>query len=158
MQTFIPFKDIKKSAECLDNKRLGKQRVEAIQIARCLLGLSSSGWKNHPAVQMWRGYEPYLIKVYLKTMMDEWGRRGFDNDKSKVHYDELYRKVRNKKPVPPRWVTADFCFAHQSNLLRKDEEHYKQYFAESVPKNLPYLWPTKVEGQPLQMSKSNDER
>ena len=27
MQTFMPYSDIKKSVECLDYKRLGKQRV-----------------------------------------------------------------------------------------------------------------------------------
>ena len=32
MQTFLPYADFKRSAESLDNKRLGKQRVEAMQI------------------------------------------------------------------------------------------------------------------------------
>jgi hypothetical protein len=139
MQTFIPFKDITKSAECLDNKRLGKQRIETVQIARCLLGLSPGGWKNHPAIKMWKGYEPYLIKVYLKAMMDEWEKRGFNNDKTKEHYKELYRKIRRKKAIAPPWITDKFCISHQSNLLRKNEEYYSKYF--SAPKDLPYLWP-----------------
>ena len=139
MQTFIPFKDITKSAECLDNKRLGKQRVEAIQIARCLLGLSSTGWKNHPAVKMWKSYEPYLVGVYLKTIMSEWERRGFNNTKSKIHYAELQSKIKGKELSKPHWITDELCVAHQSNLLRKNEEHYSKYF--SGPKDLPYLWP-----------------
>lgn len=32
MNTFLPYADFQKSAQCLDNKRLGKQRVEAWQI------------------------------------------------------------------------------------------------------------------------------
>lgn len=32
MQTFLPYPEFIKSAQCLDNKRLGKQRVEAKQI------------------------------------------------------------------------------------------------------------------------------
>ena len=31
MQTFMPYPDIVKSVRCLDYKRLGKQRVEAMQ-------------------------------------------------------------------------------------------------------------------------------
>jgi hypothetical protein len=32
MQTFLPYEDFKKSAEALDDKRLGKQRSESIII------------------------------------------------------------------------------------------------------------------------------
>jgi len=34
MQTFLPYADFKESAQCLDYRRLGKQRVEAKQIHR----------------------------------------------------------------------------------------------------------------------------
>jgi len=54
MQTFLPQISFKESAECLDNRRLGKQRVEAMQIMKALL-LPEYGWKNHPAVKMWKG-------------------------------------------------------------------------------------------------------
>lgn len=37
MQTFLPYSDFKKTAKCLDYKRLGKQRVEAWQIYETLL-------------------------------------------------------------------------------------------------------------------------
>ena len=36
MQTFLPFADFSKSAACLDDKRLGKQRVECLQILKAL--------------------------------------------------------------------------------------------------------------------------
>lgn len=36
MQTFLPYPDFAQSAACLDNKRLGKQRVECLQILRAL--------------------------------------------------------------------------------------------------------------------------
>ena len=36
MQTFLPFPDFKMSAQVLDYKRLGKQRVEALQILKTL--------------------------------------------------------------------------------------------------------------------------
>jgi hypothetical protein len=61
MQTFLPYKDFKKSAKVLDNKRLGKQRVEAFQILNILLGRTKTkGWRNHPAVLMWKGHSNAL--------------------------------------------------------------------------------------------------
>jgi hypothetical protein len=54
MQTFLPDRDFAVCAATLDNRRLGKQRLEAYQILRTLRGLSP-GWSHHPAVAMWRG-------------------------------------------------------------------------------------------------------
>jgi hypothetical protein len=65
MQTFLPYANVKKSVKCLDSKRLGKQRVEAFQILNILLNRTkTSGWRNHPAVKMWKGHENAL-KVYF---------------------------------------------------------------------------------------------
>lgn len=36
MQTFLPYPDFNKSAQCLDDKRLGKQRAECLQILKVL--------------------------------------------------------------------------------------------------------------------------
>lgn len=58
MMTFLPHEDFEKSAQSLDYRRLGKQRVEAMQIYNCLL--KPTRWKNHPAVLMWSGYEDAL--------------------------------------------------------------------------------------------------
>lgn len=55
MQTFLPFASFIHSVECLDDKRLNKQIVEAYQI---LMGRVPNA--NHPACLMWRGYEHYL--------------------------------------------------------------------------------------------------
>ena len=49
MQTFLPYPDFVASARCLDRRRLGKQRVEVLQLLRALL-VPGSGWANHPAV------------------------------------------------------------------------------------------------------------
>ncbi len=54
MQTFLPDPDFTVSAQLLDTRRLGKQRVEALQVLRALTR-ESYGWKSHPAVLMWGG-------------------------------------------------------------------------------------------------------
>jgi hypothetical protein len=141
MQTFLPYPCPKKSAKVLDDKRLGKQRVECVQIADCLL-VKESSWKNHPAVKMWKGYEKFLVNDYLKAMLDEWQDRGFKNEKCLSHYYRLsqYSKgVGEDYKVPP-WIDHDFCEAHKSNLLRKKPEYYKNHW-NNVPDDLPYVWP-----------------
>ena len=60
MQTFVPYPDCKLTAECLDYRRLGKQRVEAMQIINCLEGTGSTHWTRHPAVRMWVGHTTAL--------------------------------------------------------------------------------------------------
>jgi len=139
MQTFIVTKEMDRNAEILDRSRLGKQRVEAIQIARTLLGLSN-GWENHPAVKMWRGYESFLVKIYLKSIMNEWIKRGYNNDKCGKHYLQLLECIKSSEPIVPNWFSEDFFRSHQSNLLRKNKDHYSKYFSD-VPDNLEYIWP-----------------
>ena len=54
MQTFLPYPDIRQSFKVLDNKRLGKQRVEAYQIISAITGrpkldgTTYKGWIKHP--------------------------------------------------------------------------------------------------------------
>lgn len=74
MQTFLPYADFRASAQALDDRRLGKQRVEALQILRALTR-EKCGWQNHPATRMWRGYQEALA-AYGMEMCDEWIRRG----------------------------------------------------------------------------------
>ncbi len=51
MQTFLPFPSFHASAAVLDVRRLGKQRVEAVQVLRGLV-VPGYGWRRHPAVQL----------------------------------------------------------------------------------------------------------
>jgi hypothetical protein len=45
MQTFLPYPDFRKSAEVLDRQRLGKQRVEGLQLINSLAGITNGkGW------------------------------------------------------------------------------------------------------------------
>lgn len=133
MQTFLPYPDFEASARCLDTRRLGKQRVEAAQILKTLRG-KSSGWKNHPAVLMWKGHEEAL-ENYLRAMIVEWMLRGFRNT--------MRIPILHPNPAQPRWMgDAAFHSAHRSNLLRKHFDHYMR-FGWSEPSNLPYVWPVK---------------
>jgi len=145
MQTFITDFDMEQNAKNLDNKRLGKQHVECCQIAMCLLEKESK-WKNHPAVKMWKGYEPFLIETYLKAILIEWEIRGFKGEKCWNHYDRLHKAVQQLRIHKyaywqiPSWLTKDFIEAHRSNLIRKNKDYYKSKFP-NTKEGLDYIWP-----------------
>lgn len=146
VQTFLPYRDFRRSAECLDNRRLGKQRVEAMQILMTLLD-ANRGWRRHPAVAMWRGYE-YMLALYGIEICNEWRRRGFrDTCKEKIIAltEQLAGGADEVRVDVPTWLgREDFHRSHQSNLVRKDEEHYRRYFPD-VANDLPYVWPAREE-------------
>lgn len=137
MQTFLPYPDYAKSAQCLDRQRLGKQRVEVLQLLKTLQ--DGGAWSNHPAARMWRGYEVSLA-AYGAIICDEWIRRGYR--------DTCYNKIKefvlafpDSSLGSPPWVGREsFHRAHQSNLVRKLPDYYRRYFPD-VPNDLPYVWP-----------------
>lgn len=133
MQTFLPYPDIKTSVECLDFRRLGKQRVEAKQIIDTLTFCKTS-WKNHPAVKMWKYHVPFL-SLYMNACIDEWIKRGYKNTMQRIIYPEGYMYSS-----PLWWGNKLFHESHRSNLLRKDPIWYGQY-GWKEPNNLPYYWP-----------------
>lgn len=117
----------------LDWKRCGKQRVEARQIYNILTnGTSKTGWRNHPAVKMWRGYEDALA-WYHNTMIVEWIARGYKNTMPLIDID--WDALR----LPPFVGVHRFHASHRSNLLRKDYEYYSR-FGWDEPADLPYVW------------------
>ena len=142
MQTFLPDENFVESARQLDDKRLGKQRLEALQILRTLFGEQDT-WKNHPAVLMWKGYEGSLF-VYALAMILEWRGRGFKDNQIGV-WEDLKNKYIMKVSTfkKPPWVgNMDFHKSHRSNLLRKFPEHYRKFWPNECD-DLPYYWPVR---------------
>jgi hypothetical protein len=145
MQTFLPYPDLYESAAALDNQRLGKQRVEVLQIMNAIRG-HSKGWRQHPATKMWTGHTNALL-AYGTACCVEFSQRGFK--------DSLFQRFMSMmEPVGsgamsdtilvelPAWFgRADFHRSHQSNLIRKDPAFYGPKFV-GVPSGLPYVWPT----------------
>jgi hypothetical protein len=158
MQTFVPYADFRRCAEVLDDKRLGKQRVETLQIMQVLLRLRWNntigeieefrprGWTSHPAVLMWKGYEWALLQ-YQREVCQAWRSRGFKD----TCYPKTLALVRrwNGGGVPahvdPPWLGDEQLHrSHQSNLIRKDAERYGALFP-GVSGDEPYVWPVTKE-------------
>jgi hypothetical protein len=130
MQTFLPYPGFRESAATLDNRRLGKQRVEAFQILKTLR-TGRKAWSNHPAVKMWREHEDALV-LYMDAMIKEWIHRGFKNTMViEPVGDVLY----------PQWLGKEtFHSAHRAALLAKAPEHYGAFGWSEVPE-IRYEWP-----------------
>ena len=138
MQTFLPYADFNKTVECLDYRRLGKMRIEAMQIYRVITGQAKpnkSGkvaWSSHPAVRMWRNHEDALA-IYHNSCIKEWIKRGYKNNMSLIE--------PKGKIIYPHWLGDEkFHALHRGTLLFKNYEWYSQFGWEEEPK-YEYIWP-----------------
>lgn len=150
MQTFLPYADFERSARALDVKRLGKQRVETIQVVRALTR-PGYGWANHPAVLMWQGYEEALGR-YGFTCCEVWTELGFGDTCALTIATDLrtagIEGVRSQgelavaHALPPWLGDEQLHRSHRSSLVRKDPDHYRPLFPDE-PDDLPYVWPVR---------------
>jgi len=150
VQTFLPYADFEASARVLDAKRLGKQRVETIQVVRALT-TPGYGWANHPAVLMWKGFEEALGR-YGFTCCEVWTELGFGDTCAATIGADLRAygvlEVRTQAELAeagalPPWLGDEAVHrSHRSALVRKDPALYRPLFPD-VPDDLPYVWPVR---------------
>jgi Pyrimidine dimer DNA glycosylase len=168
VQTFLPYPDFARSAGVLDVPRLGKQRVETLQVLRAL-ELGDYGWQSHPVVRMWRGRTPALVAYGLAVVRAWTALRHADST-----YDLIAEFAPGVEPLTQADLAADgllpgwlgderLHLSHRSALLRKDPEFYRPVFGD-VPDDLPYHWPDAdelapaagQEGEPLWVVRAPD--
>ena len=150
MQTFVPYADFEASARALDPKRLGKQRVEVIQIVRALT-VPGYAWSQHPAVLMWKGYEEALGRYGL-TMCEVWLELGFGDTCAATIAADLatfgISEIRSEAELAAAGALPPWLFdvavqeSHQSALVRKDPEFYRAKFPDVRP-DIEYVWPVR---------------
>ncbi len=148
VQTFLPYPDFAASARVLDRLRLGKQRVEALQVVRGLT-VPTYGWRHHPAVKMWRGHLEALGRYGL-TCCEAWVDLGHGDTVAVTLAADLagagVERIRSQAELaeagalPPWLGDPAFHRSHQSSLVRKDPAFYRPAFPD-VPDDLPYVWP-----------------
>jgi hypothetical protein len=157
VQTFLPSKDFDTTASMLDSKRLNKQILECYQILKVLSSDDpKAGWRNHPAVKMWRGHEHTLF-TYSLAMVSEAKRRGIKTDKNMDNLINL--RVANLKKwgsgFPEWYQNSDemkrITVTHMARLFVKDPVFYQPFsFFSEHKDNVPccshcnYYWPTHV--------------
>jgi hypothetical protein len=146
VQTFLPFPDLAASAEVLDDRRLGKQRVETLQILRALT-CEGYGWASHPAVTMWRGHVPALA-TYGLTVVGAWTDRGYADTTAELIAEFTHgagpltpAELHRSGALPPWWGNEAVHRSHRSALLRKDPAWYAPRLPADTPDDLDYVWP-----------------
>jgi pyrimidine dimer DNA glycosylase len=148
VQSFLPYADFARTAAVLDPLRLGKQRVEAIQLLRGLT-VPGYGWRHHPAVKMWSGYEEALVRYGLE-ICDAWTASGRADTCASTLVSDLaaycgttevrsQRRLAAAGELPPWLGNEDLHRSHRSALITKNPEHYSRFFDD--PPGLPYVWP-----------------
>lgn len=145
MQTFVPEDTFEASVAVLDRQRLGKQRVETLQIMNALAGLSK-GWTNHPATRMWRGYERALLS-YQAATIQEWEFRGY-NDTCWQKTVDVYTKHFPIVPFeyPHWWGDNRVHDSHKAALVFKAPDWYTEYYPNVVGE-YNYYWPVQKEDE-----------
>ena len=129
--------------------------IETLQIMQVLVKLrwdnsvgeievfEPRGWRNHPAVLMWQGYELALL-AYQRQVCDEWTSRGYKDTCLPKTLGLVRRWHGDDAPayVDPLWLGDERLHrSHQSNLIRKDADYYGPLFP-GVSGEEPYVWPT----------------
>lgn len=149
MQTFLPYPDFARTAEVLDPLRLGKQRVETLQVLRALT-IPGYGWRHHPAVKMWAGYEEALVRYGLEICR-HWCSTGRADTCAGSMSGELaercglsvvraQRELAEAGELPPWLGDPALHRSHRSSLLRKAPDFYRPLFGPE-PDDLEYVWP-----------------
>jgi hypothetical protein len=150
VQTFLPYPDFAATAAVLDPRRLGKQRVEALQVLRALR-VPGYGWRHHPVVKMWAGYDETLVRYGLEICA-AWRAAGHSDTVTATLAATFATGYGRRVPVrsqqalaaagelPPWLGWEPLHRSHRSALVRKDPAYYRSRFTD-VPDDLPYEWP-----------------
>lgn len=139
MQTFLPYADFQKIADCLDKKRLGamlrepQQALDTIYMNPTRKGTPRKGYIYHPLLNLWRGYEDAL-RLYINTMRLKWIAIGNNSN------FPLFILPDNIK-MPPWIGNEDFHSRHRSQLYYKLPSHYAQFnWPEASLPIKDYIW------------------
>jgi len=177
MQIFLPFADFIKSLTALDSKRLGKQRIEAFQLWLAITNRTNKvGWKRHPLVKMWQGFEVALRDYICKSVeifgsrKTKDGKRFYDNTKMLEYIDKYDLKIKSDEVITlPSFIGKDeFHDSHKAMLFHKGKmevdlsemegkklsnyyEHFKDFAYIKA-----YFWPVELRSTKLNTSEDVD--
>lgn len=166
MQTFLPYPNVAASATVLDWRRLGKQRLEAVQLIRTnnLVrtqarlsprgNISAKDWMAAVSLinerRKGEGLKPLGWANHACMLMWRNHMRGL-----MIYFDTMRREWIRRGYVNnygcyglpydasefPNFIGDErFHASHRSQLLVKDPVHYGQFGWNDQP-GLPYIWP-----------------
>jgi hypothetical protein len=157
MQTYVTDLNMRKNADNLDFRRLGQNRVEALDVLCLNLELSQyyrpayweflvQRYSNHPVVHMWKGHGAYL-HFYTYYLLKKWRKLGYSNAKCWPKWKEISILFPHNIAYyggPPPWLTPEFVDMHRAYLIRKDPGYYRKIWP-NVDESIPFVYPVTKE-------------
>jgi len=149
VQIFRPYRDWARSAKVLDDRRLGKQRVETKQVLLAIL-------RKLGVLMYFNGGRPYVgdLVGYFYAIVEEWKARGHKNNISLADVVPLLAKVKGAPGTP---ITHVHEVEYRRVLILKEPCHYLRVFSpeevaevlETEPAPIPGVntWILQVYGQ-----------
>lgn len=119
MQTFLPYADLKRSAEVLHYQHLGTQINEVQILLGALHETNNGGYRNHPVTNAWRGHEAVLVEFGL-VCLEEWWTRGYkgrESNQAALHEHMTYVMEGGTELTPPSWFGESWVHLQYKRLL-----------------------------------------
>lgn len=147
MIVYMPEESVRDSVKALGHADLEQQFLDIIEI----LGILTHGYPDdHPAIEMWRGYEDALFEYLLETK-EELANRGIYKSSD---WDNAF-KIYNEFPIAgiewPEWMDNHLLHkSHRQRLFLNDPDEYDKYSWDAIdPMILCHnecyvLWPTHI--------------
>lgn len=155
MNTLVPLSDVNACAEVLEERHLNRLRSDIVQVLKgCCEPAPEPGSevKEHPAIKMWRGNEPFLIKFGTAVCI-EWQSRGNSDATLKKILGFKSDFEESSREQPEWWGNEEVHDSHKSYLLRLKPSHYRRFWPE-LSDELPMIWPR----SPQRSRKSAEQR
>lgn len=133
MQIFMPYPDLKRSAQCLDPERLGNQ------VYRECVTLANGKWSDHPASRIWYPNHVHAIALYALHGLEELYNRGY-NYPEWFDYWNSVADTQQDNGLPNIVGTELFHASHRSQLLLKNYYWYIKLGWIEEPGTIPYIW------------------
>lgn len=146
MRMYLPFNETKLNVACLSESDLTIQRNVAMTILETLGG-KSKGWRWHPGVNMWIGYDVLLAKIAHAINVEWCGMNpeacSGSTGRGKV-YDKQLNDMGYSSVVPTVtpwwWGNKEFHNRNKAAMLRSDPDWYGALF-NGAKNDLCDWWP-----------------
>lgn len=135
-RTWCPEREARLGASRLNRQHLVAQLGEGSIVLRALLEpCDGAGWRHHPAVRMWRGYERAFL-AYLWAHLVEAESRGFFVDNFRWRFIQGYAAVGLLTPaVMPWWWGGRIHERERAVLVARFPGHYVKFWPDVSPLN-----------------------
>lgn len=132
MVIYLPYPSLIQTVACLSDQHVRQQYVSCAQLVS-ILSFRPRGWTLSPLVRMWR-YHPGVLQIHYRLLYFQCLARD-------IEVSKLGNSVQGPRTVLPIWFSDPRLHSsHRRVLLRRDFQHYSQFWPDVEPDTRLY-WP-----------------